>query len=522
MNSHIKTIHLSVGEIIVAESPVIIATVLGSCVSVCIFDEKKSLGGMNHYALPAASECIEIGQEYRYADHAITALVNEITERSGLEPSELKAKIVGGALEIGKENIEAARDILNKFGIEIVGEAVGGELGRKALFHVPSGRLQVAKVDEKNNKKIEGRVGRPSITKPLEESRHAATPKADLSKKRKVLIVDDSKTIRDLLARILREDQELEIIGQAADANEAARIVAKNKPDVITLDIHMPIMTGVQWLEKLLPTNPIPVVMISSLQLQEGNEVFRALELGAVDYIQKPTLSELARVGPIIREKVKEASFAKVIRHSKTTTASFTQAAIDTNYILAMGASTGGTEALKSVLCALPERIPPIVIVQHIPPVFSKTFADRMNELCSFEVKEAEDKDELKKSRVLIAPGGKQMKLQKTTSGYCVRITDDPPVNRHKPSVDYLFNSVATLVGRKAIGVILTGMGNDGAKGLLAMRQNGARTIGQDEDTSVVYGMPRVAFQVGAVEKVSALSDVPRLILSFLENKKAA
>lgn len=250
--------------------------------------------------------------------------------------------------------------------------------------------------------------------------------------------------------------------------------------------------------------------------------VFRALELGAVDYIQKPSFSELKHVSPIICEKIKEASHAKVIRLAQTQNKSFAQSVIDTTIILAIGASTGGTEALKSVLCSLPERIPPTVIVQHIPPVFSKAFADRMDRLCPFEVKEAEEGDELKVSRALIAPGGKQMRVEAAGRGYRVRITDDEPVNRHEPSVDYLIHSVASVIGKKSIGVILTGMGNDGAKALLAMRQNGSRTTGQDEATSVVYGMPRVAFEIGAVETVAPLSDTPNLIINHLTGQRAA
>jgi two-component system chemotaxis response regulator CheB len=193
----------------------------------------------------------------------------------------------------------------------------------------------------------------------------------------------------------------------------------------------------------------------------------------------------------------------------------------DLRTIIAIGSSTGGTEALKKVLCALPERIPPVVIAQHIPAVYSKAFADRMNSICPFEVKEAEDGDEVKASRVLIAPGGKQMKVAQSSRGLCVRVTDDAPVNRHKPSVDYLFHSVASVIGSKAIGVILTGMGADGSKGLLEMKRKGARTIAQDEESSVVYGMPKMAFEIGAADKVVSLSEIPRQIVKLLEKKAA-
>lgn len=537
MNSTEKTIYLSVGELVVATTPILVYTVLGSCVSVCLYTKDKKAGGIIHFALPNANENRAEANGLRYADSAIPQLIEEIVKLTGKDYKDIQAKIVGGAfelkdsksssLQVGLENIKVTRSILSQYGIPIIGESIGGS-SRKVIFHIPSGRLQVAKMNSSQDTTPTQRKSfRDSTLSSLSTIKMTASEIKAPSKKRKVLIVDDSKTIRELLQRVLKEDPDFEIIGMASDAIEASNIILKNKPDVITLDIHMPGMSGVQWLEKLLPTNPIPVVMISSLQLQEGNEVFHALELGAVDYIQKPSLSELAFVGPIIREKVKVASYAKVIRLQQLApklvrvTSIVRTTSLDTNFILAMGASTGGTEALKNVLCSLPERIPPTVIVQHIPPVFSKTFADRMNELCRFEVKEAEDRDELLSSRVLIAPGGKQMKIQKTTKGFCVRITDESPVNRHKPSVDYLFHSVASVIGKKSVGVILTGMGNDGAQGLLAMRKQGAQTIGQDEASSVVYGMPRVAYEIGAVEKVAPLSEIPKLILNCLERKSA-
>jgi two-component system chemotaxis response regulator CheB len=247
--------------------------------------------------------------------------------------------------------------------------------------------------------------------------------------------------------------------------------------------------------------------------------VFRSLELGAVDYIQKPTFSELAEAAPLIREKVKAASFAKIIRNVRSVSQRSFSGEMDLRTVIAIGSSTGGTEALRNVLCALPERVPPIVIAQHIPAVYSRAFADRMNTLCPFEVKEAEDGDEVKSCRVLVAPGGKQMKVAQSARGLIVRVTDDAPVNRHKPSVDYLFHSVANIIGSKAIGVILTGMGSDGAKGLLEMKRKGAKTFAQDEESSVVYGMPRIAFEIGAVDKVASLSEIPKLVVKLLEKK---
>lgn len=502
MPAHAPLHHLNIGEIIISSEPAVISTVLGSCISVCLYHPQLRIGGMIHYAHPRV---LEGEGDFRYGTMAIQTLVEELEKLSNAPIKQFKAKVVGGAsdvdgekftLNVGEQNVAIAEDMLKKFGIAIVGRDTGGKRGRKVLFHTHTGELQVAWLGSGAGKDLQ---------------------------KRKVLIVDDSKVIRDLISHVLNESEDFEIIGLAANTSEAEKILAKQMPDVITLDIHMPGLTGVEWLARLLPRNPIPVVMISSLRFEEGNEVFRALELGAVDYIQKPSLNELPAVGPLIRDKVKAASFAKVqMEKEPAKVAAISDAQIDLNKILVIGASTGGTEAIKTVVTALPASIPPTLIVQHIPPVFSKAFAERLQSLCPFEVKEAQNGDELRESRVLIAPGGKQMKIVRTPTGYCVRITDDLPVNRHKPSVDFLFHSVAELIGSETVGVILTGMGADGAKGLLEIRKSGAKTIAQDEKTSVVFGMPKAAIELGAVERVVPLGRIAHEIVNALSIRKAA
>lgn len=524
-STKVRTVGLRIGEVFTSDKPVIVDTVLNSpCMGVCVFLPGTDMGGMVHFAMPTAPAQVDKKSQLNYGDRAIETLVQTLQILTGKPATSFSAKIVGGAknsnsrsTKLGDDNINIAKKLLAQYKIKIIGEDVGGESDRQVLFHVSGGRLQVAPLEKATAVTMTSPV---MVSAPAERK-----PAAQDDRKRKVLIVDDSKTIRDLLVRVLSEDSQLEIIGTAINPIEAQEMLKTLKPDVITLDIHMPEMTGVEWLEKLLPRMAIPVVMITSLQLQDGNEVFKALELGAVDYIQKPVLSEIKEMAPIIREKVKSASFAKVKVARRRTTLAVSDiplGTMDQGTLIAIGASTGGTEALKDVLTRLPKDIPPIVIVQHIPAVFSKAFADRLNLICPFEVLEAKDGDEVKPGRVLIAAGGTQMAIEKSQNGgYVVRVNDDAPMNRHKPSVDYLFNSVAQVVGGKSIGVILTGMGADGAQGLLKMKEMGSRTLGQDEESCVVYGMPRSAFLVGAVEEVYPLDDMAQAIAKKWPKKKS-
>lgn len=533
ISARVRTVGLKIGELFTSDKPVIVDTVLNSpCMAVCLFLPGTDAGGMVHYAMPTAPAEVDKRSQLNYGDRAIETLVHALQTLTGQPATAFSAKIVGGAknpssrstkFNTGDDNIKVAKKMLAQFKIKIIGEDVGGESDRQALFHVSGGRLQVAPLEKATavtmTTPLNSQTPVTAAAKPNDRK-----PAASEDRKRKVLIVDDSKTIRDLLVRVLSEDSQLEIIGTAINPIEAQEMLKTLKPDVITLDIHMPEMTGVEWLEKLLPRMAIPVVMITSLQLQDGNEVFKALELGAVDYIQKPVLNEIKEMAPIIREKVKSASFAKVKvarRRTTVTVSDIPLGTMDQNILIAIGASTGGTEALKDVLTRLPKDIPPIVIVQHIPAVFSKAFADRLNMICPFEVLEAKDGDEVKPGRVLIAAGGTQMAVEKSGKGYVVRVNDDAPMNRHKPSVDYLFNSVAHVVGGKSIGVILTGMGADGAQGLLKMKEAGSRTLGQDEESCVVYGMPRSAFLVGAVEEVYPLDDMAQAIAKKWPKKKS-
>lgn len=339
----------------------------------------------------------------------------------------------------------------------------------------------------------------------------------------KVLVVDDSVVFRELLVQNLSRDPSIRVVGTAKDPFEARDAILKYRPDVMTLDVELPRMSGIEFLRKLLPQYPLPVVVISAL----SDKVFDALNAGAVDFVAKPAVVNRSQLEDFIKNellvKVKIASTAKISNIKKTASSTESQhlTTAHKNLIVAIGASTGGTEAIFSVVKDYGVDVPGIVIVQHMPPGFTKMYAKRLDNDCRVHVKEAQTGDRVRPGHVLIAPGGdKHMHLVKVGDGYQVEIKPGPKVNGHCPSVDVLFDSVARVAGDKAVGIILTGMGGDGAKGLLAMRKAGARTIGQDESTCVVYGMPKVAYDIGAVEHQEKLSDIPGRTYALLNKMR--
>jgi two-component system chemotaxis response regulator CheB len=341
----------------------------------------------------------------------------------------------------------------------------------------------------------------------------------------RVLTVDDSALMRQVLATLLSKDPDIEVIGSAPDPFIAREKIKALNPDVITLDVEMPKMDGLTFLEKLMRGHPMPVVMVSSLTEVGCQTTLRAMELGAVDFITKPKIDlreGMEEVAQDLIAKVKAAAQAKVrgkgVRGNGIAAPLMPEAAMikTTDTIIAIGASTGGTEAVKDVLKALPPNTPPILITQHMPEHFTKTWANRMNSLCRISVKEAEDGDSVLPGHALVAPGSYHMTLIRSGARYSVRINQDPPVNRHRPSVDVTFASVAQYAGTNAIGVILTGMGGDGAKEMLTMKQAGAFTIAQDEASCVVFGMPKEAIRLGGVDKILPLSEIPAAIVAYL------
>lgn len=333
----------------------------------------------------------------------------------------------------------------------------------------------------------------------------------------RVLVVDDSLMFRNMLVRGLDADPNIEVVAQAQDAYEARDAIVKYRPDVMTLDVELPRMSGIEFLKRLMPQYPLPVVMISAL----NDKVFDALDAGAVDFVNKPDNMTREQLNDFLTQelaaKVKIASTAKVGKLKRVDTSSVMgHISVGKDEIVAIGASTGGTEAIFEVVSKFKRDIPGVVIVQHMPPGFTKMYADRLNNQCEVAVKEAVTGDRVLPGQVLIAPGDKQMRLVKVGGFYQVECRGTERVNGHCPSVDVLFHSVAQVAKEHAVGVILTGMGGDGAKGLLAMRQAGARTIGQDEASCVVYGMPKVAYDIGAVQHRMTLSAIAGKVYSLL------
>jgi two-component system, chemotaxis family, protein-glutamate methylesterase/glutaminase len=350
----------------------------------------------------------------------------------------------------------------------------------------------------------------------------------------RVLIVDDSRMIRDVLTDILKEQPDIQVVGAAADAFEARDMIRDLKPDVITLDVEMPKMNGLEFLDKLMRARPTPVVMISSAT-ERGSEVtFRALELGAVDFVTKPRLGDETPedYGNVIADKIRAARSARLKqprRADPNDTASMPAViakkpvprGIKTSEkLIAVGASTGGTEAIREFLAGMTPDCPGIVIVQHMPENFTRMFAERLNGLCQITVKEAEHNDPILPGHAYIAPGGKHLWVKRDEGQLLAKLSTEPPMNLHRPSVDFLFMSVAKFVAADTVGVLMTGMGKDGARGMLEMKNKGAYTIAQDEASSVIFGMPREAIELGAVDEVVTLTRIRDKALAAAARRK--
>ncbi|GEA11943.1 chemotaxis response regulator protein-glutamate methylesterase [Alteromonas sp. KUL49] len=341
----------------------------------------------------------------------------------------------------------------------------------------------------------------------------------------KVLVVDDSALIRQLLASIIDQADDMLLVGAAQDAYVAKKMVLEHEPDVITLDIEMPKVDGLRFLEVLMKAKPTPVVMISTLTQQGAQATLRALELGAVDFVPKPKLDiaqALANYSQLIIDKIRIAAQCKPRYSTPNTSPSATTRTSTFHYsgtekLIGIGASTGGTEAIKEVLLQFPSNAPATVITQHMPSGFTATYAQRLHSLCQIRVTEAVHNERLLPGSAYIAPGGKHLRVVRSGADYIASLGDDERESGHRPSVDVMFKSLADCAGDNAVGVLLTGMGKDGAAGLLAMKQQGCATFCQDEASSVIFGMPKVAIDMGAATEVCSLQKIPQRVMKVIE-----
>jgi two-component system, chemotaxis family, protein-glutamate methylesterase/glutaminase len=339
----------------------------------------------------------------------------------------------------------------------------------------------------------------------------------------RVLVVDDSAVMRQLLSTLLSEDPEIQVVGTAADPHIARERIKQLNPDVVTLDVEMPHMDGLTFLRKIMALRPTPVVMISTLTQRGADTTLEALEIGAVDFIAKPSEAVAAGMAALAAElqaKVKAAASSRVgVRRTAPVDAAPRPHRVRRpgNKIVFVGASTGGVEALKALLLGFPSDCPPILITQHMPPRFTAGFAERLNRECPMQVSEAAQNDVIEPGHAYIAPGSHHLEIVRQGARSLCHLSDGPTVSGHRPSVDVLFRSAARVVGKQAVGAILTGMGKDGAEGLYEMRQAGAITLGQDEETSLIYGMPRAAFERGAVMRQHPLHRMADAIMDAAE-----
>ena len=349
----------------------------------------------------------------------------------------------------------------------------------------------------------------------------------------RVLVVDDSRLVREILVQIIDSQSDMRVVGVAEDAYQARSMITQLDPDVLTLDVEMPRMSGLDFLEKLMRARPMPVVMISAHTDQGSEATLRALELGAVDFVAKPRLNELigADYRGVVAEKIRTAYAARVrpgepsarqgpaVRRS-----SVVPMADRCSTVIVVGASTGGTEAVRALLTPLPADAPPVLVTQHMPERYTRLFAERLDSLCQIRVREAEHDEAILPGHAYIAPGGQHMRVRRGAGEgrYAISLSRDEPVNMHRPSVDVLFESAAQVLGQRAIGVILTGMGKDGAAGMSRLKQAGGYTLAQDEASCVVFGMPREAIALGAAAEVVALPDLSRRMLLAARSRSAA
>lgn len=507
-----KTLSLKQGEVVFSREPVLIETVVSSCLAVIVWDKRSKAGGICHFFLPSGEPGVIA--ENNYGNYAVANLLRQFKE-SGSRPEDIVVKLVGGAqppndpsaMATGKANAETADKIISSFGLSVDKRSTGGDRAKALRFNSETGKLHVST---------------------------SASVRSAVAGKVKVLVIDDQQLMRKLLRSAIQTNPRYEVVGEARSPRDAIAAIQDLQPDVITLDLNLPRTDGIDFIRGYLGENPIPAIVVSGTGPQAGEGTMAALEAGAFHYIAKPrtidepqflemlhhTIGAAARFGA--RTSVRSyqrtgtddvASSSGIMASKKVSLAGQKTS----RCLLVVGASTGGTEAVRSIFRSFADGIPATVITVHIPSEFSNAFAERLNAECPFTVKEAVNHETIRPNTVYIAPGGLHTKVLKAGDKLTIKITDDPPVNRFKPSVDYLFNSVAPLNHAYVVGVLLTGMGVDGAKGMLSLKREGYPTIAQDEASSVVFGMPKAAIDLGAADQILDLAKIPRAIAKLLK-----
>jgi len=542
-----KDIHVRSGELAFCDQPsAFLNTVVGVCVSVCIWDRLEKRGGLCHYRLALKSDGTgeettddtakgsgeRPGHALDYGSVAIVALLRKF-KASGSIVGNLEARVLGGAeihnghftqgQQIGQRNIGVALKLLREFGIPVVGKAVEGPHGRQIRFNTGSGEVCYRPVIGDNFSGLvhDYPVPKHRLQEGIEIDGQKRVPtleqtRGDRSKIR-ILVIDKSAEMRSRLKSKIEESGEFVVVTQVSNVTAAQSAIEAFKPDVITIDFNTNCSEWVDFIGGYMKQHIIPTVIVSSLNQETPNAIFNALKLGVFDYIDASSLGEIHGV---LKAAYKERQHMENMRVTAVAPV-LDKVSLDKyaclSSLVVLGSSTGGVDALETILKQLPKTTPPICIVQHIPKGFSRSLALRLNDICEVEVSEAEDGIEVKDSHVYIAHGGQHMKLIQLEPGKLIlRLSDGDLINGFRPSIDHLFNSAQKLSGRKIVGVLLTGMGHDGAKGLLNLKKHGAFTIAQDEASSVVYGMAKVAKEMGAVCRTTALNLIPSAIFDAL------
>ncbi|MEE8058610.1 MAG: chemotaxis-specific protein-glutamate methyltransferase CheB [Pseudomonadales bacterium] len=498
-----KQIHVHSGELAFSDGEVVqFHTVVGVCVAVCLWDKVGKRGGLCHYRLPdiAARGDSAISMN-DFGTEAIVALLKKF-KRHGSVLENLQARVLGGGdiplgsteltQSIGQRNTDVALELLASFGIPVLGQAVGGALGRQIRFNSGTGEVNFRVVDGQD---FEDQA--PEY--PVADAHAPLVLAVRDPNKINVLIIDHSSKMRKRLKRTIEENDECVVVAQVSGPGDAMVAIEKLKPDVITLDINGKNVDWLAFIGFYMQQHSIPTIIVSSFMQETPEIVFKAMKIGVFDYLERSSLDELhdmLKAAHQFRAQLGFTPASTVVEMDKHVL----EDSVCHSSLIVLGSSTGGVEALEVVIKQLPKATPPICIVQHIPKNFSLSLANRLNDLCAIEVSEATDGMDVEDNHVYIAPGGRHMKLIELASNQLIiRLSDEPRLHNVKPAVDYLFKSVEHLRARKVVGVLLTGMGGDGAQGLLKLKELGAFTLAQDEVSSVVYGMAKVAKEMGAV-----------------------